>query len=138
MKTYEHLTKTLVIVDDDNVSLSFNEAILRSHCKISNIKTFTDPSEAFRYVIVHSDSICGIITDAYMYRDDCRISTGMQLIQEIKTTIDFDLPILFCTSLSGDVEKTIMLSVGDFVNKLLFMHGEEDKLELYRFLNRLK
>jgi hypothetical protein len=137
MKIYDDITKILVIIDDDLCQARVNEIVLQTRCGIKNTKIFTNPGLAFQYLAIHGSEVCGIITDAYMYVDGCRITTGMQLINEINDLgLHKNLPVLFCTSLDGILEKTMMLSFGEFIKKPLIDHTEDDDSELYRFLDR--
>ena len=137
MKTYEHITKTLYVIDDDHASAFLNATVLSKTFKLKT-RIITNPDDAFREILVHRNEICGIVVDAYLQTAECRINTGLQLIKEIQIEGMPELPILFCSSLTGPAEIAAMLGYGEYCTKPLYVHVNNPDSALHLFLDRLK
>jgi response regulator of citrate/malate metabolism len=134
---FSDLTKTLYIIDDDKSTALLNSVIMQ---KKFGFKTeiFTDPDKAFLSILQNRLTICGLIVDAYMQIEGSRIGTGIQLVKEIHIDGIEDLPVLFCTSLTGATEIASMLKHGDYCVKPLHSHIDNEKSPVYSFLAKIK
>jgi len=137
MKTYEHIKKYLYIVDDDIHQAKYNAILLKQHFGIS-AKIYCNPCEAFKDIMKYRDTFGGIITDAFMFVEGCRIQTGIQLVKEITVDGMPEFPVLFCTSLDGVAEKSAMSEYGIYCCKPLEQHVANPNSPLYLFLENLK
>lgn len=137
MKTYEHITKSIYVVDDDMSVARYNAFLLKQHLGLT-VKIYSNPCEAFKDIMKFRDEFGGLITDAFMFVEGCRIQTGIQLVKEIKVDGIPDAPVLFCTSLDGTQERDSMADYGLYCTKPLEQHILNIDSDLHKFLEMLK
>jgi CheY-like chemotaxis protein len=80
---HEHLPKgkqkNIVIVDDDESSLTTYESFLEHYRSSFKVKTFSQPDQALRYLIDHPDSYDLVVLDIRMAK-----MSGFRLFQGLK------------------------------------------------------
>ena len=127
---HEHLPKgkqkNVVIVDDDESSLTTYESFLEHYRSSFKVKTFSRPDQALRFLIDHPDSYDLVVLDIRMPK-----MSGFRLFQGLKAA-NPHAKVIFLTSLDAGPE---LLDIFPDIKPNQFIRKPVDRNEFIRIIS---
>ena len=127
---HEHLPKgkqkNIVIIDDDESSLTTYESFLEHYKSNFKIRTFSQPDKALRFLIDHPDSYDLVVLDIRMPK-----MSGFRLFQGLKAA-NPDAKVIFLTSLDAGPE---LLDIFPDIKPNQFIRKPVDRNEFVRIIS---
>jgi CheY-like chemotaxis protein/predicted transcriptional regulator len=127
---HEHLPKgkqkNIVIVDDDESSLTMYESFLEHSSSGFKVKTFSQPDQALRFLIDHPDSYNLVVLDIRMPK-----MSGFRVFQGVKAA-NPHAKVIFLTSLDAGPE---LLDIFPDIKPNQFIRKPVNRNELIRIIS---
>jgi CheY-like chemotaxis protein/predicted transcriptional regulator len=127
---HEHLPngkqKNIVIIDDDESSLTMYESFLEHSSSSFKVKTFSQPDQALRFLIDHPDSYDLVMLDIRMPK-----MSGFRVFQGVKAA-NPHAKVIFLTSLDIGPE---LLDIFPGITPNQFIRKPVDRNELIRIIS---
>jgi len=127
------LNNHVCIVDNDTFSAE-THAVLMRHAFGLKSEIFTDACSALRHLLLSSTECVGIITDSFIYDEHCPIKNGIDFTRMVRS-MGIDVPVLFCSGISGEVELNIMKKHGLVCEKPMQNNMDEKNNDLRKFID---
>ena len=118
--------KNIVIVDDDESSLTMYESFLEHSSSSFKVKTFSQPDQALRFLIDHPDSYDLVVLDIRMPK-----MSGFRVFQGVKAA-NPHAKVIFLTSLDVGPE---LLDIFPDIKPNQFIRKPVDRNDLIRIIS---